>query len=184
MNVKGGYTKRLLVQQNHDNRANCMLKTEFLKHADHYTMRLERMLLAEDIPIFPAQPQFLLAVREFGEFRGAAPRLKPAEYEFTGTFSTVLGFVHGLNEWLLDFGIKYTAVGIQDARGIVPVVDPDELLDTADLPQEHELVRDGHIMRFDVQPGGECGFTMTPEACSRFETRLPLLRSSRYLQEV
>ena len=40
-NVKGGFTKSIMITRNHDNQSTTMLKTEFLKNTEKYVVQVQ-----------------------------------------------------------------------------------------------------------------------------------------------
>ena len=65
MNVTGGYSKRLHIEQNHSASAEVMLRDPLLKSAQNYTLQFEDFILGEDVAIFPYQEPPLVTIHSF-----------------------------------------------------------------------------------------------------------------------
>ena len=130
MNVTGGFSKRLHIEQNHSGSAEVMLRDPLLKSAQNYTLQFEDFILGEDVSIFPYQEAPLVTIHSFeGPW---SHQYMPSDYEFNGVFNTVSAFVKAFADFLFRFNRTYLTYGRTGNHTF-----PDYDAVDADMPVDH-----------------------------------------------
>ena len=143
-----------------------MLKNPFIKSAEHYTLKLEHCVLCEDVALFPQPDDDLLRIRGLGQ-------ALPAEYKeqdlvFNGSFNTVLGFTHALNDFFRRFGAVFMTYGLTNGKSLVAPINQQNHDRTTPVHFTNKATRDaldqdGNIVSFGIDEDGCFSFKMKEE---------------------
>ena len=137
-NVKGGFTKSIMITRNHDNQSTTMLKTEFLKNTEKYVVQVQNFFTSAASKI-NTHSGVLFAIRRFGAGGEGTPPFpnyyRQSDYEFSGSFHSVSDFVFRLQQFFHRFGYLFEKLSLPaaDLKGANPTALPEGQKATANL---------------------------------------------------